>query len=649
MPEYSSTTITPSDGVQVPGMNGSTSGNLLLSALRDFILASKGQANGLASLGSDGKLTASQLPDLADDVIVVASYATLPAIGTAGKIYITADNNKMFRWDPDLTTPDYVELSVDLSAYATKAELAAEESARETEDSRLKSAIDANSKRITNLETKAGDEIPVTYPSDTYGMDGVPASVAPYGKVRELIMNSRVRNNLLHVSAMPTLTSNGVTFTSNGDGTITVSGTATGGNSTYSLFTVLNIAKLYLWGGCPSGGSASTFFIGTSASYADVGGGMLRTFPASGLYYISITVIEGTSVNFTCKPYVTDVALYFGTSDLSFLGATDSAKLATIQRDYPELLIPSDYDTGTRVDITYSAVKSVGRNIFDEQTEGGRYDASGNKDIDRNRIRCVNPINVTPNTEYYIKIGNYAGNYCAVFEYDADGNFIQQIIPNASTHLFTTSGNCRYITFFLSDLYGTTYKNDVCINVSDSQDGTYTPYMTDTLTLPTPVTGKSAGSVHQIYYPETGEMTEPLGEYTFTGNEVWTQVNAYCYNASIIPTAKRPADDDVVANIFLGGLVRTSANALYYGTISSGIALGGTDGKIYISASDYANRTSLVGKVLSFELATPDPNSQATDPVLDPFVKVEGNGTIRPVQSQTPQIDSAMSVDYLGV
>lgn len=142
MPEYSSTTITPSDGVQVPGMNGSTSGNFLLSALKSYILASKGQANGLASLDANGKLPSSQLPDLADDVIVVASYASLPATGTAGKIYITADNNKMYRWDPDLTTPDYVELSVDLSAYATKAELAAEESARESADTDLKSAIE---------------------------------------------------------------------------------------------------------------------------------------------------------------------------------------------------------------------------------------------------------------------------------------------------------------------------------------------------------------------------------------------------------------------------------------------------------------------------------------------------------------------------
>ena len=110
MPEYSSTTITPADGVKTPAMNGSTSGNYTLSALRDFILASKGQANGLASLDANGKLPSSQLPDLADDVIVVASYSTLPATGTAGKLYITADTNKGYRWDPDLATPDYVVL-----------------------------------------------------------------------------------------------------------------------------------------------------------------------------------------------------------------------------------------------------------------------------------------------------------------------------------------------------------------------------------------------------------------------------------------------------------------------------------------------------------------------------------------------------------
>ena len=110
MPEYSGTTITPADSVQVPVMNGNTPGNFTLAALRSFILAAKGLANGLAELDGNGKLPASQLPDLADDVIVVASYATLPATGTAGKLYITQDNNKGYRWASELGTPAYVQL-----------------------------------------------------------------------------------------------------------------------------------------------------------------------------------------------------------------------------------------------------------------------------------------------------------------------------------------------------------------------------------------------------------------------------------------------------------------------------------------------------------------------------------------------------------
>ena len=234
MPEYSSTTITPADGVKTPAMNGSTSGNYTLSALRDFILASKGQANGLASLDANGKLPSSQLPDLADDVIVVASYASLPATGTAGKLYITADNNKMYRWDPDLTTPDYVELSVDLSAYATIADLQdgtleplistkakqdqngnvidttyakkadlldgtivvkEAEIATKDEDgnnikatyetkadaSDLKAAISFNRKRIENLEQKSGSVVDVDYPD--YSVYGE----VPTGKAKNAI------------------------------------------------------------------------------------------------------------------------------------------------------------------------------------------------------------------------------------------------------------------------------------------------------------------------------------------------------------------------------------------------------------------------------------------------------------------------------
>jgi hypothetical protein len=45
-----------------------------------------------------GKVPSSQLPSYVDDVIEVANYAALPATGETGKIYVTLDTNKIYRW-----------------------------------------------------------------------------------------------------------------------------------------------------------------------------------------------------------------------------------------------------------------------------------------------------------------------------------------------------------------------------------------------------------------------------------------------------------------------------------------------------------------------------------------------------------------------
>jgi hypothetical protein len=61
-----------------------------------------------------GKVPASQLPSYVDDVIEVADFAALPGTGESGKIYITLDNGKIFRWGGSLfaeipTTPQKLE------------------------------------------------------------------------------------------------------------------------------------------------------------------------------------------------------------------------------------------------------------------------------------------------------------------------------------------------------------------------------------------------------------------------------------------------------------------------------------------------------------------------------------------------------------
>lgn len=54
-----------------------------------------------------GKVPSSQLPSYVDDVIEVANFAALPITGETGKIYITIDNNHIFRW----TGSTYVEIT----------------------------------------------------------------------------------------------------------------------------------------------------------------------------------------------------------------------------------------------------------------------------------------------------------------------------------------------------------------------------------------------------------------------------------------------------------------------------------------------------------------------------------------------------------
>ena len=69
--------------------------------------ANKGQANGYASLGSDGKVPSGQLPSYVDDVLEYANLASFPATGATGIIYIALDTNKTYRWGGS----SYVEIS----------------------------------------------------------------------------------------------------------------------------------------------------------------------------------------------------------------------------------------------------------------------------------------------------------------------------------------------------------------------------------------------------------------------------------------------------------------------------------------------------------------------------------------------------------
>ncbi len=77
---------------------------------------SKGAAGGLASLGSDGKVPSSQLPDMSGDgtqeifVYKYKSYFPQPSEASANALYIAEDTNRIYRCDKTAMHSGYVQL-----------------------------------------------------------------------------------------------------------------------------------------------------------------------------------------------------------------------------------------------------------------------------------------------------------------------------------------------------------------------------------------------------------------------------------------------------------------------------------------------------------------------------------------------------------
>ncbi|NYT59420.1 hypothetical protein H0A65_10865 [Alcaligenaceae bacterium] len=83
-----------------------------LAGLDDVLAAKldssqKGAVSGVAPLDGDAKVPAIHLPSYVDDVLEYANFGALPGTGEAGKIYVTLDNNKTWRWSGSA----YVEIA----------------------------------------------------------------------------------------------------------------------------------------------------------------------------------------------------------------------------------------------------------------------------------------------------------------------------------------------------------------------------------------------------------------------------------------------------------------------------------------------------------------------------------------------------------
>lgn len=88
----------------------------LRSALTGVDSALHAQAQALPTKADlvGGKVPAGQLPSFVDDVLEVANLAALPGTGATGKIYVTLNTNKSYRWGGSV----YVEIAAPGALFA---------------------------------------------------------------------------------------------------------------------------------------------------------------------------------------------------------------------------------------------------------------------------------------------------------------------------------------------------------------------------------------------------------------------------------------------------------------------------------------------------------------------------------------------------
>lgn len=127
-------------------------------------------------------------------------------------------------------------------------------------------------------------------------------------------------NDLTAIQAMNTggtwadniYTWNGVTFTVNSDFSVTVDGTATGGNAVLVLSRTGGFSieeGSWILSGCPEGGSGSSYSIAIAGTVSDTGNTAEFTSVTNKL--VRIYVISGTTVdNLTFKPMVCSKAAW---------------------------------------------------------------------------------------------------------------------------------------------------------------------------------------------------------------------------------------------------------------------------------------------------------------------------------------------------
>lgn len=315
---------------------------------------------------------------------------------------------------------------------------------------------------------------------------------------------------------------------------------------------------------------------------------------------------------------VIDLTAWFGSTIADYAytleQATAGSGVAWIKQFLPGGYIP--YSAPTLKSVSgLSAHVMRGFNQWDEEWEvGGISLSTGEKTVDNDRIRTKNRNPIIPDAQYYLKLP-YPSTL-RIYFYDADGNYlVDETMTGVAREIITVPANACYYMFIIYNAgYGTTYKNDICINLSDpARNGQYEPYKATTYALDSELTLRGIlkmDSAHTVYadgdvYLGEGKKNERYAEVDL-GTLGWSYNTAVGDNKEYVASVTGKAYG--TTNMICSGFVTKSTAELN--------CIRGRDSSNSVSVVSTQNdvasfKASVSGLYLVYEKATPTTETAA--------------------------------------
>lgn len=342
-----------------------------------------------------------------------------------------------------------------------------------------------------------------------------------------------------------------------------------------------------------------------------------------------ITATNTQTCNFSTsnggtENWVADVYDEFLFIDLTLTGE-ESLTLDQLKAKYNK---PLPYNAGSLYSPIVSNIESWGANLFDGELALGYINPNTGVETENNTyVKTKNFTPVRGGMQYSLNeiSGLCAGKNGYVVFYDENSSTVgYQSIYTVTPYPFTVNVPTNATKLRVLWSFGAAQSQAPALQIMLNLGSTAQPYKPyvgklGTISLPSaPITLRGVNtSQDEISFIEDGQGTytakiaRKIGTYTFTGNETWLATGSgyIYYTFAIENSIYNEATTSNIGNVRCGSLAAMSFDTLNQSG-SSGIATTGK--RICISASDYANLSSLVGKTIDYELATPTEEILAT-------------------------------------